>query len=115
MGQATLGDTKQLRSIGERSGEPMQDSFNNGRQVTHQGCTTVNEYLQNALAEREQLLARQPHLRAYQAEIDRILDKSGDSKGRMAVLETLMQGKLLDIQRELYKLTKILRQAVNSR
>lgn len=92
----------------------MQQRLSKGNQAPHRRATLANEGLQKALAEREQLLARQPHLRAYQAEIDRVLDKSGDRQGRMAVLGTLLQGKLLELQRELCKLSKILQQSVNS-
>ena len=92
----------------------MQENINKGNQASHQRHVTANERLQKALADRERFLERQPHLRSYQAEIDRILDNSGSTKGRMAVLGTLLQGKLLDMQRELYKLTEILQQNVNS-
>ena len=92
----------------------MQEHLNKDNQATHHRHATANERLQKALAERERFLERKPHLRAYQAEIDRVLDRSGNAKGRMAVLGTLLQGKLLEMQRELYKLTKILQQNVNS-
>jgi hypothetical protein len=70
--------------------------------------TTPNDTLQTALAEREQFLAHRPHLQAYQDQIDKILDKSGNHHGRLAVLGTLMQGKLLEMQIELKKLNAIL-------
>jgi hypothetical protein len=92
----------------------MQKNLDNGKQVAHPRPSMVDEYLKKALAERERFLERQPHLRAYQAEIDKLLDQSGNRQGRMAVLGTLMQGKLLDMQRELYKLTRILKETVNS-
>ncbi len=92
----------------------MQKNLDHGNQLSHLRSGMVDECLQKALAERERLLARRPHLRAYQAEIDRLLDQSGNRQGRMAVLGTLMQGKLLDLQRELYKLTRLLQQTVNS-
>jgi hypothetical protein len=65
---------------------------------------TPNDILQEALAERERFLRRHPRLRAYQAEIDSILDKSGGTHGRLAVLGTLMEGKLLEMQKEMTKL-----------
>lgn len=68
-----------------------------------------------ALAEREHFLERRPHMRAYQAQIDRVLDQSGNHHGRLAVLATLMQGKLLEIQRELYRLNKIIHYSVPTR
>jgi hypothetical protein len=92
----------------------MQEKTSTDKHTPRQRYTRANENLQKALAERERLLERQPHLRVYQAEIDRILDKSGNRQGRMAVLGTLMQGKLLDMQRELYKLTEILQQTLNA-
>ena len=76
--------------------------------------TAATPCLQKALAEREWFLAQHPHLRTYQAEIDRILDKSGNGEGRLAVLGTLMQAKLLEMQKELYRLTEILQQAIKS-
>jgi len=92
----------------------MPEYLNRGNKALHQQTTTANERLQKALAERERFLDRQPHLRAYQAQIDRVLDNSGNPEGRMAVLGMLLQGKLLDMQKELYKLTKILQQNSNS-
>ncbi len=92
----------------------MQVNLNKVNKTHSQRPTAANERLQKALAERERFLDRQPHLRAYQAEIDRVLDNSGNAEGRMAVLGMLLQGKLLDMQRELYKLTKILQQNSNS-
>ena len=68
--------------------------------------------LETALAERERFLNENPHMRAFQDEIDTMLDKSGASHNRIAVLGTLMQGKLLEMQRELYKLTMILGEAI---
>ena len=64
--------------------------------------------LHQALAARERFLERHPHLRAYQAEIDRVLDQSGNIQGRMAVLGTLMQGKLLEMQNEFSRLNRYL-------
>ena len=72
-----------------------------------------NDLLQSALEDRERFLQQHPGLRAYQAEIDRLLDNSGNSQGRMAVLATLMQGKLLELQRELCSLTNVLMQSAN--
>lgn len=73
---------------------------------------TANERLQCALAERDRFLERNPHLRPMQMEIDRLLDKSGNHEGRMAVLGTLMQGRLLELQKELGKLSNLLMEAV---
>ena len=92
----------------------MPEYLNRGNKTPQHRPPTANEHLRKALAARERFLERQPHLRAYQAEIDRVLDQSGNSRGRMAVLGMLLQGKLLDMQRELYKLSKILQQNANS-
>ena len=62
--------------------------------------------LRQALSARERFLERHPHLRAYQAAIDRVLDQSGNTQGRMAVLGTLMQGKLLELQDQFAKLNR---------
>lgn len=72
-------------------------------------CANQNDILQKALAEREAFLRRHPRQRAYQAEIDRILDQSGDINGRLASLRMLMEGKLLEMKNELIKLHRLLR------
>lgn len=64
--------------------------------------------LEEALAERARFLERRPHMKAYQKEIDNLLDKSGNHQGRLAVLGALMQGKLLEIQRELRYLNQLI-------
>ena len=93
----------------------MQANLNKGNKMNCQRPATADERLQTALAKRERFLDRRPHLRAYQAEIDRILDNSGTPEGRMTVLGMLLQGKLLDMQSEFCKLNKILQQHSNSR
>ena len=92
----------------------MQYNLNKSSDALTEQPTTANERLQKALAERERFLEHHPHLRTYQAEIDRVLDKSGDHMGRLAVLGTLMQGKLLEMQKELYRLTEILQKTAKS-
>ena len=94
----------------------MQINLNSdkGNLRRHATESDVNPQLQAALAEREKFLMRYPHMRSYQAEIDRILDKSGNAQGRMAVLGMLLQGKVLELQRELYKMTLILGEAAKS-
>ncbi len=93
---------------------PMKEPFDPVRNGPSQQHKTANDYLQEALSEREQFLARHMHLRSYQAEIDRVLDKSGNRQGRMAVLGTLLQGKLMEMQKELYKVTEILQETVST-
>jgi len=82
-------------------------------QLSRRKPVEVNERLQNALAERERFLKERPHMRTYQREIDDLLDKSGNHQGRLAVLGTLMHGKLIDIQRELYTLSKIIQVSIS--
>jgi hypothetical protein len=86
----------------------MQNRPNPAKAALRTGFDPLNLTLQKALAEREQLLERYPHLQTYQDEIDRLLDKSGNSQGRMAVLGMLMQDKLITLQKELLKLVEIL-------
>ena len=86
----------------------MQNHPGRKKVTTLPWASTPNEALQAALAERDQFLARRPHLKAYQDQIDKVLDKSGNHEGRLAVLGTLMQGKLLEMQAELKKLNAIL-------
>ncbi|MGA6925616.1 MAG: hypothetical protein WBY88_08040 [Desulfosarcina sp.] len=93
----------------------MHNPYNDDWQPSHQDAAAANQLMHEALARRERFLDRHPHLRVYQAEIDRVLDQSGTRQGRMAVLGTMMQGKLLDMQSELYKLTHLLQQAVDVR
>lgn len=92
----------------------MQNHLDKDRDKLHQHPAVANEVLRKALARRERFLERHPHLRAYQAEIDRVLDQSGNCQGRMAVLGTMMQGKLLEMQTELDELTHIFQQSINS-
>lgn len=87
----------------------MINDLHNKSQLTPNPRTALaSKRLQEALAKRERFLERHPHLRIYQAEIDRVLDKSGNVHGRLAVIGTLMQGKLLEMQGEFYKLNKFL-------
>ncbi|MCB2144893.1 MAG: hypothetical protein KQI81_00355 [Deltaproteobacteria bacterium] len=86
----------------------MQNHLNKGHYVSYQRPATANKRLQEALANRERYLERHPHLRVYQTEIDRVLDKSGNVQGRLAVIGMLIQGKLLEMQEEFSKLNKFL-------
>ena len=86
----------------------MPDLIHHTRRPAHGQSASSDERLQHALAERERFLEQNPHLRAYQAEIDRLLDLSGDSQGRMTVLGTLMQGKLLEMRDQFKRLNRYL-------
>jgi hypothetical protein len=88
----------------------MQNHISSPTKPSQQRTTVENERLQKALAARERFLCENPHLGEYQTEIDRVLDMSGSEQGRMAVLGTMLQGKLLEMQRELNKLTVTLRE-----
>ena len=77
-------------------------------------CINHNDILNKALAAREEFLRRHPQQRAYQAEIDRILDNSGGIHGRLAVLGILMEGKLLEMKDELLKLHSVLQDHAQS-
>ena len=92
----------------------MQEHMNSGGTSQNHAPAIVNDHLQEALAAREKFLKKHPHLRREQAEIDRLLDHSGDQQGRLAVLGTLMQGKLLEMQRELTKLCVNLQTILNT-
>jgi hypothetical protein len=93
----------------------MQDGLNDTDiPVEPPHTATHHERLQHALAQRDRFLERNPRLRPLQAEIDRLLDKSGNNQGRMAVMGTLMQGKLLELQESLSKLSNILQEAVKT-
>ena len=91
-----------------------QHHFDDGRPTHQYRVSSAQAALQKALAERERFLAQHPHLTVYQAEIDRILDKSGDCRGRLAVLGTMIQGKLIEMQRELGRLEAILAETVKA-
>ena len=93
---------------------PMPFHLNHDGQTTParpSNSTDTNPLLEQALKERERFLKQCPHMTAYQQEIDRILDKSGTSRERMAVLEIMLQGKLLDIQEALCQATAIFTEA----
>lgn len=72
--------------------------------------TTIagKDLLQRAIDQRDRYLENNPRLKPYQEEIDRLLDNSGSQQSRMAVLGMLMQGKLMELQKELCTLTGIL-------
>jgi hypothetical protein len=71
--------------------------------------------LADALAERALFLERHPKYKAFQKEINSILDKAGSSENRMAVLSMLMEAKLLELQKELRHLNAILLRATGQK
>jgi hypothetical protein len=90
----------------------MQKGMNETAPPVEAPTAAGNEHLRQALANRDRFLEQNPHLCAYQAEIDRVLDASGNHQGRVAVLGTLMQGKLIEMQKELNKLSVVMLEAV---
>jgi hypothetical protein len=93
----------------------MQNRLNDTDLPAKRRPLSGDERLRGAIAARDRFLEGHPHLRPYQAEIDRLLDGSGSNQGRMAVLGTLMQGKLLEMQKELSKLADILQKAAKDK
>lgn len=91
----------------------MRNSLNETDPPIEAEMSNANERLQKALTNRDRFLEAHPHLLPLQEEIDRLLDGSGNHRGRIAVLGTLMQGKLLELQKELNKLSNVLQEAVN--
>ena len=98
----------------ERAERRMINHANEKQDAPDEVTQLQDALLQKALAERERFLESHPHLRSYQEEIDRLLDQSGNTQGRLAVLGMLMQGKLLEMQKELYSLTDVLLKARHS-
>lgn len=64
-----------------------------------------------AVAERDRFLEQHPHHRAYQQEIDRVLDSAGSGQQRMAVLAMLMEGKMVELAGKMRELNEILLKA----
>ena len=88
----------------------MQDLVKSELTTPRKRRVEADLHLKRALAERERFLMEHPHLRSYQAQIDEVLDKSGGHQGRLMVLGMLMQGKILEIQNEMVKLNRIVRE-----
>jgi len=91
----------------------MENDYKGGIKKQTRKPASAEEILQVALAERARFLEKRPHMKEYQEEIDSLLDKSGDHQGRLAVLGALMQGKLIDIQKELFMLNKIIQISIS--
>jgi hypothetical protein len=66
------------------------------------------EALTDAMAERDLFLEANPKYKAFQQEINKLLEKAGNPENRMAVLAVLMEAKLLDLHKELRHLNAIL-------
>ncbi len=63
-----------------------------------QNKISYQEKLEKALKARDQFLKEQPHLQAFQDEIDRILEKTVGFENRMSVLSFMMQKKLYELR-----------------
>jgi hypothetical protein len=74
----------------------------------HPDIRNSEKTLTDALAERDLFLENHPKYKAFQNEINKILDKAGNPENRMAVLAVLMEAKLLELQKELRHLNTIL-------
>ena len=74
----------------------------------HPDIWNPDNTLTDALAERDLFLENYPKYKAFQNEINKILDKAGNPENRMAVLAVLMEAKLLELQKELRHLNTIL-------
>jgi hypothetical protein len=61
-----------------------------------------------AVAERDRFLEQHPEHRAYQQEIDRVLDGAGSGQQRMAVLAMLIEGKMVELAGKMRELNDIL-------
>ena len=83
--------------------KPLRDT------ADHQWDT--DRILAEALAEKAAFLQKHPQHMKYQAEIDAILEKAGTPENRMTVLAMLMEGKLIELQKELKTLNRILLRA----
>jgi hypothetical protein len=72
------------------------------------GAWNPEKELADALAERALFLENHPKHNTFQNEINEMLDKAGSAGNRMAVLSILMEAKLVELQKELRHLNKIL-------
>jgi len=66
-----------------------------------------NDILERAINERDKFLKIHPHLIEKQKEIDEILDKC-NQKDRLEVIRMLMIDNMMNLQKELLSLQKIL-------
>lgn len=73
---------------------------------------TAQKTLAEALAERDVFLEQNPTARAYQEQIDRILESAGPIENRMAVLAMLMEAKLRELGEQMNGLHGLLKRVV---
>jgi hypothetical protein len=72
------------------------------------GAWDPDRQLTQAIAERDQFLARYPQYKQLQNEINTVLDKAGSSDNRMAVMALLIESKLIELHGQLQRLNRIL-------
>lgn len=77
-------------------------------QRCHDAPWNPEKALADALTEKAEFLNQHPQYRELQKEIDQLLDKAGSSENRMTVLAMLMEGKLIELHRQLKKLNRLL-------
>ena len=53
---------------------------------------------------RRRLLEERPELKAYQEEIDRLLNQAGNAENRLAVLSFMVESKLRELQEQIQKI-----------
>jgi hypothetical protein len=68
----------------------------------------MNQELEAAIAERDELLKNNPKLQKYQAEIDNILSKCTGQEERINALSILITCKTVELQTELQRLSQLL-------
>lgn len=63
-----------------------------------------------ARKERDRLFNERPDLIEFQKEIDRCLNRAGNVENRMAVLGVMMEARLKELQKQLSRLSFVMRQ-----
>ncbi len=69
----------------------------------------LKEMGEAARQERDYLLGKRPKLKEFQKEIDRRLNNAGNFEKRMAILEIMIEAKLIEFREQFSKLLLVLR------
>jgi hypothetical protein len=85
----------------------MEKELNHKKNNPEAVAPEPEDMLTKAIRKRDMFLENRPELRAYQEEIDRILDSAGDSESRMTVLGMLMEGKLRELRKSFSQLNQL--------
>jgi hypothetical protein len=65
--------------------------------------------IEDAIKERDKFIEDHPHLKDYQKEIDKALEKVGDdTEKRLEVLAEMAEGKSIELQASLFQIISIL-------